>query len=82
MLILSLDQGNDSHNIKDMLFIEENIYMIIKVFDYLEGEYGKPISHSQPGQPHSLTCTTCITCAGNQRSDRSSEAEATRSVGN
>ena len=27
MLTLSLDQGNDSHNINDMLFIEENIYI-------------------------------------------------------
>ena len=34
MLTLSLDKGNNSHNINDMLFIEENIYMILKVFDY------------------------------------------------
>ena len=34
MLTLSLDQGNNSHNINDMLFIEENIYVILKVFDY------------------------------------------------
>ena len=34
MFTLSVDQGNNSHNINDMLFIEENIYMILKVFDY------------------------------------------------
>ena len=26
--------GVNSHNINDMLFIEENIYMILKVFHY------------------------------------------------
>ena len=28
MFTLSLDHGNNSHNINDMLFIEENIYYI------------------------------------------------------
>ena len=43
MFTLGLDRGYNFIIIYVMLFIEENINMIVKSISLLEGEYGKPI---------------------------------------